>query len=106
MGQSRVHTNELSPRDPACCDYRHLGNQLHRISVCGRCGSFVERSGRTMAATPASSRCCAGHLRSACFWQMATFYTRAGDWFAWLCVAVFLILQAFELLGGVKEARA
>ena len=71
MGQSRVHTNELSPRDPDCCDYRHLGNQLHRISVCRCCGSLVERSGRTMAATPAPGRCRAGHLRSACFWQMA-----------------------------------
>src|SRR5439155_5117631 len=32
-----------------------------------------------------------------------TFYTRAGDWFAWLCVAVFVILLAFQLLGGGKK---
>ena len=27
-----------------------------------------------------------------------TFYTRTGDWFAWLCVAVFVSLLAFQLL--------
>ena len=27
-----------------------------------------------------------------------TFYTRAGDWFAWLCVALFLCLLAFKLI--------
>jgi apolipoprotein N-acyltransferase len=27
-----------------------------------------------------------------------TFYTRAGNWFAWLCVATFVILLAFQLL--------
>ena len=36
-----------------------------------------------------------------------TFYTRAGDWFAWLCVAVFVSLLAFQLLaqsrGGEKN---
>ena len=32
-----------------------------------------------------------------------TFYTRAGDWFAWLCVAVFVSLLAFQLfLRGEK----
>jgi len=27
-----------------------------------------------------------------------TFYTRTGDWFAWLCVAMFVILLAFPFL--------
>jgi apolipoprotein N-acyltransferase len=27
----------------------------------------------------------------------ATFYTRTGDWFAWLCVAMFLVLLASRL---------
>jgi apolipoprotein N-acyltransferase len=27
-----------------------------------------------------------------------TFYTRVGDWFGWLCVAMFVILLAFQLL--------
>src|SRR6266516_5136991 len=27
-----------------------------------------------------------------------TFYTRVGDWFAWLCVVVFVSLLAFQLL--------
>ena len=27
-----------------------------------------------------------------------TLYTRVGDWFAWLCVAMFIILLAFQLL--------
>jgi apolipoprotein N-acyltransferase len=27
-----------------------------------------------------------------------TFYTRTGDWFAWLCIAMFVILVAFQLL--------
>ena len=27
-----------------------------------------------------------------------TFYARTGDWFAWLCVAVFVSLLAFQLL--------
>jgi apolipoprotein N-acyltransferase len=31
-----------------------------------------------------------------------TFYTRAGDWFAWLCVAMFLSLLAFQ---SVRRAR-
>jgi apolipoprotein N-acyltransferase len=38
-----------------------------------------------------------------------TFYTRAGDWFAWLCVAGFVSLLAFQLLaqsrGGEKNTR-
>ncbi len=39
-----------------------------------------------------------------------TFYTRAGDWFAWLCVALFVTLLAFELLAllsaGETKTRA
>jgi apolipoprotein N-acyltransferase len=27
-----------------------------------------------------------------------TFYTRTGDWFAWLCIAVFVSLLAFQFL--------
>jgi len=27
-----------------------------------------------------------------------TFYTRTGDWFAWLCVAMFVVLLAFRCL--------
>ena len=27
-----------------------------------------------------------------------TFYTRTGDWFAWLCVAMFIVLLAFRCL--------
>jgi apolipoprotein N-acyltransferase len=35
-----------------------------------------------------------------------TFYARAGDWFAWLCVAVFVSLLAFQLLGrGEKRVH-
>lgn len=35
-----------------------------------------------------------------------TFYARAGDWFAWLCVAVFVSLLAFQLFGcGEKRAH-
>jgi apolipoprotein N-acyltransferase len=26
-----------------------------------------------------------------------TFYTRAGDWFAWLCLAMFVSLLVFQL---------
>jgi apolipoprotein N-acyltransferase len=29
--------------------------------------------------------------------RQQTFYTRAGDWFAWVCVAVFVSLLAFQL---------
>jgi apolipoprotein N-acyltransferase len=39
-----------------------------------------------------------------------TFYTRAGDWFAWLCVALFVTLLAFQLFApssvGEKKTRA
>jgi len=35
-----------------------------------------------------------------------TFYTRAGDWFAWLCVAVFVSLLAFQLLDHGEKTRA
>jgi apolipoprotein N-acyltransferase len=31
-----------------------------------------------------------------------TFYARAGDWFAWLCVATFLSLLAFQLLSRLR----
>jgi apolipoprotein N-acyltransferase len=31
-----------------------------------------------------------------------TFYTRMGDWFAWLCVAIFVILLAFQLLSQLR----
>jgi apolipoprotein N-acyltransferase len=34
-----------------------------------------------------------------------TFYTRAGDWFAWLCVAVFFILLAFRLFAPSWAGR-
>jgi apolipoprotein N-acyltransferase len=36
-----------------------------------------------------------------------TFYTRAGDWFAWLCVAVFVTLLAFQFFAPspVEEKR-
>jgi apolipoprotein N-acyltransferase len=27
-----------------------------------------------------------------------TFYTRTGDWFAWLCIAMFIVLLAFRCL--------
>jgi apolipoprotein N-acyltransferase len=33
----------------------------------------------------------------------ATFYSRTGDWFAWLCVAVFVILLASRLLAGSRS---
>lgn len=32
-----------------------------------------------------------------------TFYTRTGDWFAWLCVAMFVILLAFPFLARSKS---
>jgi len=35
-----------------------------------------------------------------------TFYTRAGDWFAWLCVAVFVSLLAFQILGRGEKTHA
>ena len=35
-----------------------------------------------------------------------TFYTRIGDWFAWLCVAVFVSLLALQLLGRGVKTRA
>jgi apolipoprotein N-acyltransferase len=35
-----------------------------------------------------------------------TFYARTGDWFAWLCVAVFVALLAFQLLSRGEKARA
>jgi apolipoprotein N-acyltransferase len=31
-----------------------------------------------------------------------TFYTRTGDWFAWICIALFVSLLAFQLLGRAK----
>jgi apolipoprotein N-acyltransferase len=35
-----------------------------------------------------------------------TFYTRAGDWFAWLCVAVFVSLLVFQLFGRGEKTHA
>jgi apolipoprotein N-acyltransferase len=35
-----------------------------------------------------------------------TFYTRTGDWFAWLCVAVFVSLLALQFLGRGVKTRA
>ena len=32
-----------------------------------------------------------------------TFYTRTGDWFAWLCVAMFVILLAFPFLARSRS---
>jgi hypothetical protein len=32
-----------------------------------------------------------------------TFYTRTGDWFAWLCIAVFVSLLAFQLFSRAKH---
>ncbi len=34
-----------------------------------------------------------------------TFYARTGDWFAWLCVAVFVSLLAFQLLAASQAAE-
>src|SRR5882757_2084701 len=33
-----------------------------------------------------------------------TFYSRTGDWFAWLCIAVFVSLLAFQLLAPYQQA--
>jgi len=33
------------------------------------------------------------------------FYTRAGDWFAWLCVATFIILRAFQVITRTRVRR-
>jgi apolipoprotein N-acyltransferase len=35
-----------------------------------------------------------------------TFYTRTGDWFAWLCVAVFVSLLALQLFSRGGKARS
>ena len=35
-----------------------------------------------------------------------TLYTRTGDWFAWICVAVFVSLLASPLIGRGEKARA
>src|SRR5206468_2267238 len=32
-----------------------------------------------------------------------TFYTRVGDWFAWLCVAMFVVLLAFPFLARSRS---
>ena len=71
MGQSRLHTNELSTGDPNRCGHRSLGNQFHHISVCGRRGGSVERRGRTMATSRGRCRGGVRRLRSVCFWQVA-----------------------------------
>lgn len=34
-----------------------------------------------------------------------TFYTRTGDWFAWLCVAAFVVLMASQLLARLRIAQ-
>jgi apolipoprotein N-acyltransferase len=34
-----------------------------------------------------------------------TFYTRTGDWFAWLCVAMFVILRAFQLFTRARTRK-
>jgi apolipoprotein N-acyltransferase len=34
-----------------------------------------------------------------------TFYTQTGDWFAWLCVAMFVSLLVFQLLGRGEDTR-
>jgi apolipoprotein N-acyltransferase len=38
--------------------------------------------------------------------RQQTFYTRTGDWFAWLCVPMFVSLLAFQLLGRGEKTRA
>jgi apolipoprotein N-acyltransferase len=35
-----------------------------------------------------------------------TFYTRTGDWFAWLCVSAFIVLAAWTICGRVTVAIA
>ena len=34
------------------------------------------------------------------------FYARTGDWFAWLCVAAFVVLLAFQLLTQFGQSKA
>jgi len=34
-----------------------------------------------------------------------TFYTRTGDWFAWLCVATFVVLVASRLITGPRTTK-
>ena len=34
-----------------------------------------------------------------------TFYARTGDWFAWLCVAVFVSMLAFQLSHAITGRR-
>jgi apolipoprotein N-acyltransferase len=33
-----------------------------------------------------------------------TFYTKTGDWFAWLCVAMLVILVAFPFLARSRRS--
>ena len=47
VGESRLQPNQLPPRNPDRFDHRHLGNQLHRVSVCWRHGGTAQRCGKT-----------------------------------------------------------
>ena len=71
IGQSRLHTNELSAGDPDRFGHGSLGNQFRRVSVCRRCGSSVERRRKTVATSRARDHCRVRRLRGACFWRMA-----------------------------------
>src|SRR5206468_180205 len=68
VGQSRLHTNELSPSDPNRFDHRHLGNQFHHVSVCRNYCSSVERRGKTMATSRTRYCCRCRRVRRVCFW--------------------------------------
>jgi apolipoprotein N-acyltransferase len=59
--------------------------------------TLSDNRGRILAETstvPGRFVSISGKLNVAC---EQTFYTRAGDWFAWVCVAVFVSLLAFQL---------
>src|SRR5438128_379259 len=57
MGQSRLHTNELSAGDPDCFDHRPLVDHLHHVFVFRRHCSPVERRGKTVSMPRACHRC-------------------------------------------------
>jgi apolipoprotein N-acyltransferase len=64
--------------------------------------TLADNRGRILAELPTASGRFVSISGNVNVRREETFYTRSGDWFAWLCVAAFIILLASQLLTQLR----
>jgi apolipoprotein N-acyltransferase len=68
--------------------------------------TLADNRGRILAEVPTTSGRFVSISGNVNVRREETFYTRSGDWFAWLCVAAFVVLLASQLLTQFGQSKA